>query len=174
MRSNTLITRLGLSFDKAKQAEYWQNTVFLIVADHSARVFGASLVPIERFHIPAVILGADVQARKDSRLVSQIDLAPTLLSIMGLDTVHPMVGRDLSLEYRDWPGRAIMQYGSNQAYREGNDVVILQANQAASQYDYSSGKLVKTGVDPTLADKALAHAQWASWAYKNRRYRLEP
>ena len=164
---------LGAFFNKAKQADYWQNTVFLIVADHDARVFGASLVPIEGFHIPAVILGADVQARKDTRLVSQIDLAPTLLSMMGLDTVHPMVGRDLSLDYADWPGRAIMQYGSNQAYREGNDVVILQADQAASQYDYTTGKLTKAEINPEMVDKALAHAQWASWAYKNRRYRLE-
>ena len=164
---------LGAFFDKAKQSKYWNNTVFLVVSDHDARVFGASLVPIERFHIPAVILGADVRAKKDSRLVSQIDLAPTLLSIMGLDTVHPMVGRDLTLDYGNWPGRAIMQYGSNQAYREGNDVVMLQANQPASQYDYSTGQLIKSKINPDLVDKALAHAQWASWAYKNRRYRLE-
>ncbi len=164
---------LGGFFDKARQADYWNNTVFLIVADHAARVFGASLVPIGKFHIPAVILGADVQARKDDRLVSQFDLAPTLLSVLGLNTRHPMVGRDLTLEYEGWPGRAIMQYGPNQAYREGNDVIILQPDHAVSQYDYRSGKLTRTDLNPALADKALAHAQWASWAYKNRRYRLD-
>jgi hypothetical protein len=84
-----------------------------------------------------------------------------------------MVGRDLSLDYADWPGRAIMQYGSNQAYREGNDVVILQADHPASQYDYTGGTLIEAEVNPELVDKALAHAQWASWAYKNRRYHLE-
>jgi phosphoglycerol transferase MdoB-like AlkP superfamily enzyme len=165
---------LGAFFDQAKQADYWENTVFVIVADHDARVFGASLVPIEGFHIPAIILGADVQPRKDTRLVSQVDLAPTLLSIMGLDTTHPMLGRDLTQEYAGWPGRAIMQYGSNQAYREGDDVVILQADQPASQYRYSNRTLISVEVDPSLLDKALAHAQWASWAYANRRYRLEP
>ena len=66
-----------------------------------------------------------------------------------------------------------MQYGSNQAYREGNDVVILQADQAASQYDYSTGKLTKAEINSELVYKALAHGQWASWAYKNRRYRFE-
>jgi phosphoglycerol transferase MdoB-like AlkP superfamily enzyme len=165
---------LGAFFDQAKQADYWNDTVFVVVADHDARVFGASLVPIEGFHIPAIILGADVQPRKDIRLVSQIDLAPTLLSIMGLDTTHPMLGRDLTQEYVGWPGRAIMQYGSNQAYREGDDVVILQAGQPASQYRYFNRKLISAEGDPSLLDRALAHAQWASWAYANRRYRLEP
>jgi hypothetical protein len=35
--------------------------VFLIVADHDNRVYGDSLVPIKKFHIPGLILGADVQ-----------------------------------------------------------------------------------------------------------------
>ena len=47
---------LGEFFRKAKQAPYWANTLFLVVADHDARVFGASLVPIERFRIPGLIL----------------------------------------------------------------------------------------------------------------------
>ena len=57
----------------------------MIVADHDARVSGASLIPVQHFHIPALILGADVHARNDDRLISQIDLAPTLLSIIGMD-----------------------------------------------------------------------------------------
>src|SRR3546814_7963503 len=87
---------IGRFFDKARQSGYWENTVFLIVADHDSRVFGANLVPLRHFHIPALILGADVAARRDSRLVSQIDLAPTLLSLMGLHTEHPMIGQDLT------------------------------------------------------------------------------
>jgi len=66
-----------------------------------------------------------------------------------------------------------MLYAYNQAYREGSDVVILQADQAASQYHYTSGTLTKAQINPELVDKALAHAHWASWAYNNRRYRLE-
>src|SRR3546814_16641338 len=62
-------------------SDYWQNTVFLIVADHDSRVGGASLVPLRHFHIPALILGADVAAKRDDRLISQIDLPPTLLSL---------------------------------------------------------------------------------------------
>lgn len=84
---------LGQFFERAKRAPYWRNTVFLIVADHDARVSGASLIPVQHFHIPALILGEGVQARRDDRLVSQINLAPTVIAD-GINSVHPMLGAD--------------------------------------------------------------------------------
>ena len=109
---------LGRYFERAKAAPYWENTVFLVAADHDSRVFGASLVPVRHFHIPAVILGAGVEARRDDRLMSQIDLPPTLLSLIGVDTEHPMIGHDLT---RSTPGRAIMQYDNTYGYLKEND-----------------------------------------------------
>src|SRR5690606_511201 len=86
---------IGHFFDRAMQADYWDNTVFLVVADHDSRVFGANLVPLRHFHIPALILGADINARRDDRLISQIDLPVTLLALLGMQTEHPMIGHDL-------------------------------------------------------------------------------
>ncbi|HEY9280960.1 MAG TPA: LTA synthase family protein, partial [Eoetvoesiella sp.] len=99
---------IGQFFEKAKRSDYWENTVFLIVADHDSRVFGANLVPLRHFHVPALILGAGITPKRDERLISQIDLPPTLLSLMGLRTAHPMIGHDLT---REGGGRAMMQYG---------------------------------------------------------------
>ena len=45
---------LGEFFDLARGASYWDDTVFLVVADHNSRVYGSSLVPVERFHVPVV------------------------------------------------------------------------------------------------------------------------
>ena len=66
--------------------------MFLVVADHDSRVFGASLVPVRHFHIPALILGPNVPAKRDEQLISQIDLPPTLLSLIGISSTHPMLG----------------------------------------------------------------------------------
>src|SRR5690606_1280143 len=77
---------MGRFFEQARRSAYWQDTLFLVVADHDSRVGGASLVPLRHFHIPALIVGADVAPRCDDRLISQIDLAPTLLSLAGLHT----------------------------------------------------------------------------------------
>ena len=42
---------------------YWENTVFLVVADHDSRVFGKNMVPIGNFHIPGLILGGGIESR---------------------------------------------------------------------------------------------------------------
>jgi len=147
--------------------------VFLVVADHDARVRGASLVPVRHFHIPALILGAGVPARRDGRLASQIDLPPTLLSLAGVDSVHPMPGADLTV--RD-PGRAIMQYGDNFGYLKGDTLLVLEPERPATQFGYRREGEVLTpqAVDAALAEEALAHALWPGWAYFNQRYRLPP
>ena len=51
---------LGQFIKKARESDYWKDTIFLVVADHDIRVKGESTIPIERFHIPGLILGADI------------------------------------------------------------------------------------------------------------------
>jgi phosphoglycerol transferase MdoB-like AlkP superfamily enzyme len=167
---------LGRFFDQARQSPYWDNTVFLIAADHDSRVSGASLVPVRHFHIPSVILGADVAARRDDRIISQIDLAPTLLSLMGLETRHPMLGRDLTRPaVEDDPGRAIMQYGDNYGYLKGDRLLVLGPQKAPVQYRYGRPETYEPmPVEASLAREALAHALWPSWAYREGRYALPP
>ncbi|MEI2416974.1 LTA synthase family protein [Orrella sp. JC864] len=162
---------MGRFFAQARQRPYWQDTLFLVVADHDSRVFGASLVPVRHFQIPAVILGADVAPRRDDRLISQIDLAPTLLSLMGVDSVHPMPGHDLT---RQAAGRAIMQYGNNYGYlTESGQLVVLEPDKPARQYRYSAPQdYVAQPPDPALVRQALGHALWPVQAYREQQYRL--
>jgi phosphoglycerol transferase MdoB-like AlkP superfamily enzyme len=162
---------LGEFFTRAKASPYWENTVFLVVADHDARVHGASLVPVRHFHIPALILGAGVPVGRDERLVSQLDLPPTLVSLLGIHCLHPMPGTDLT---QGSPGRAIMQYGDNYGYLKGERLLVMEPQRAASQfaYDVASETLTSVAVEPALAQEALANALWPSWAYMNQRYRV--
>lgn len=165
---------VGDFFRKARASPYFEHTVFAVIADHDSRVYGADLVPLDRFHIPALILGPGVEARSDGRLASQIDLAPTLLSLLGLDCVHPMLGRDMMTLPLDDPGRAVMQYDDNHAYWRGSDVVIHQPHKAALQFWTDGVKLESAPLDQDLARTGLAHALWASWAYREQRYGLPP
>ena len=168
---------LGKFIDRARHSKYWENTLFVIVADHSDKVFGTEPVPVKRFHIPALILGADVPPTSYSPVASQIDLLPTLLSLMGIDSEHPAVGRDLARNIleRDasGPGRAIMQFGSSQAYMKGDRVVILQKDKAPGYYAYDHQRLVPAGEqDDALGEEALAHALWSMHAYNRHLYGL--
>lgn len=165
---------LGDFFRKARGAPYWADTLFLVVADHDSRVYGHELVPVEHFHIPGVILGADVAPRSDPRLASQIDLAPTLLSLLGIDAVHPMIGRDLTSLPADDPGRALLQYDHHHGYWLGEHLVVHSPGRPPLQYRCTGGPLEPEPLDPELAATALAHALWPGWAYLNQRYTLPP
>jgi len=164
---------LGEFFKRAMNAEYWNDTIFLVVADHDSRVFGQDLVPIDNFHIPGLILGADIESRTDARIASQIDLAPTLLSLIGIGDPTPMTGRNLADPALTLPGRAIMQYDRNFAWMQDDQVVIFQPERAAQHYRYQPGQRMQPLLpDAALADRAKPLALWGSLAYDNGWYRL--
>ncbi|WP_421272683.1 LTA synthase family protein [Aeromonas taiwanensis] len=164
---------VGEFFKKARASAYWKDTLFLVIADHDSRVGGASLVPIPRFHIPGIILGDGITPRKDPRIVSQIDMAPTLLSLMGISADYPMLGKDLTRMPADWPGRAIMQYDKNFALMRGKDVVILQPERAPEGFIYEDATETLTPAPQpgTMKDAALGLVLWGSLAYQQGLYR---
>jgi phosphoglycerol transferase MdoB-like AlkP superfamily enzyme len=161
---------LGQFFEQAKTSPYWENTVFMVAADHDARVGGANLIPLKNFHIPAMILGGTIEPRIDQRLISQIDLPPTLLSLLGIATEHPMIGHDLGL---GGGGRAMMQYGENYGYLKGDTLLVLEPHRPASQYRYAAPDTYQPQtLNQELATEALAHALWPTWVYQNQAYTL--
>ena len=166
---------LGKFINKAKTQSYWENTVFLVVADHDVRVFGSEPVPLKSFHIPAVVLNSDMKSKRDPRLVSQIDLPVTLMSLLGIDQATPMLGFDLTKSYP--VERAMMQYYDNFAYLENDRAVILMPNQQTSYWRYNKQTKIQEkneqlNVDQTLAEKALAHVLFSNLAYTEQLYRL--
>jgi phosphoglycerol transferase MdoB-like AlkP superfamily enzyme len=166
---------LGKFIREAKQQAYWKDTVFLIVADHDNRVYGDNLVPIKKFHIPGLILGADIEPKRITTIASQVDLAPTLLSLLGVSSTHPMIGRDL-VKDSTTPGRALIQFNDYFAYLEGSSATVLRPGQTplAGRYDAASGQFSPGTGSPTQAqvDKAMAHVILPSILYREQRYRL--
>ncbi|QYK12751.1 LTA synthase family protein [Shewanella rhizosphaerae] len=163
---------VGEFFKLAKASSYWKDTLFVVVADHESRVGGASLVPVEQFRIPAIIIGDGITPKMDQRVASQIDLAPTLLSLMGVSGSYPMLGRDLTKMDDDWPGRALMQYDKNMAYLRGDDVVILQPEREPTgyAYDFASNTLTHKAQSDEMKQTALSWALWGSMAYQQQLY----
>jgi phosphoglycerol transferase MdoB-like AlkP superfamily enzyme len=172
---------LGQFLELARTSDYWADTLFLVVADHDTRVYGDELIPVGKFHIPGVILGADVTARRIDSLVSQIDLAPTLLSLMGIDSEHPFPGRDLTRtlpEFGNSPAplhaRAMMQFDRNFGWLERDRLTVLLPDGGSRQFtfDRKTTKLQPAlTTDPEAVQQALANVLMPAWLYGEQRYR---
>lgn len=171
---------LGQFIKQAKESEYWQDTVFLIVADHDIRVRGETLVPIKNFHIPGLILGGSIKPQEIEMVTSQIDLPVTAISLMGLTTDHPMIGRDISqAPISQDSGRAMMQFEQNYAWMEGNEVVILrpQKEPVYGTYDKTTKTFAENNAfsdmrKTELYQQALANVLLPATLYREKQYDL--
>ena len=165
---------LGTFLAKARESDYWKDTVFLLIADHDARAYGDVPVPVQSFHIPATIFGGGITAKKDNRLASNIDMPPTLLSLIGVENQSPMIGHDLTKPLSKDKQRIMMQFDKNFAYMTQDKVVVLQPKKAAVayQYNFTNKALTAASVSESETKTALAHVLWGSLAYQEQLYRL--
>ncbi|UXI03690.1 LTA synthase family protein [Photobacterium sp. TY1-4] len=161
---------LGQFIRKAKQSNYWKDTVFVVVADHDSRVHGSSLVPVRHFRIPAVIFGQDVPHKVENRLASQIDLGPTLLSFIGASGEHPMLGNDFTQPLKADQPRAMLQYDKNFAYLKAGKAIVFQPHKTPQTFLLDSENLVPTQTDARLTKEAHAYANFGSLAYEKGWY----
>ncbi|MCF7483051.1 LTA synthase family protein [Vibrio sp. J1-1] len=163
---------LGTFFEKAKKSSYWDDTIFIVIADHDARVSGANLVPVKHFHIPALIIGKGVEPRKDDRISNNIDMPPTLLSLIGVDAKSPMIGRDLTKPLAREDERAMMQYDKNFGYLTRDNLVVFSPGEKVTtlSYDFESKTMLPLDVERTVVERAKANALFASKAYQHGWY----
>ena len=86
---------LGQFIESAKKAGYYDNTIFVITADHANEfVEHVDLVP-NLFHIPLLIVGPGVPSGIDPQFGSEFDILPTLIDLGGWSTGYAGLGRSL-------------------------------------------------------------------------------
>jgi phosphoglycerol transferase MdoB-like AlkP superfamily enzyme len=149
---------VGKFFKAAEKEAYYNNTVFLIIADHSTRLRGQDLIPIDKFHIPGIIIAPHLKPRVFEKIASQIDITPTLLDIMGISTNLPVFGRPLLSLPENEPGRAVMQHATTRALMVGDRVLVQQPEKPSEQFTYRDERLHPMPLDPEFDLDALAYA----------------
>ncbi len=157
----------------AQKKPWFNNTLFVIVADHCAKSAGKTDLPVNRYHIPCFIYAPGlIKPGIEQRLTSQIDLAPTVLGMMNLDYTSRFMGYDI---YRAPANdeRIFISTYQDMGYVKGDTLVVLSPQQKAVMYkiDFSTGAARPLVMDIKLLDEAIASYQGASFLYKNDRYK---
>jgi phosphoglycerol transferase MdoB-like AlkP superfamily enzyme len=172
---------LGQFFKAAKQEAFWTNTIFVVVADHGARVYGSQDIPIFSYEIPLVILGAAVvpQPQRLHATGCSLDLPPTILGLIGRPYETLFLGRDL---LRDPPDtfHALLNHNRDIGMFAQDRMVVLGLQKAVEFY-VGNPHAVNLELTPHPAPEDLelekdaeAIFQVADELYMNRRYHLDP
>jgi arylsulfatase A-like enzyme len=103
---------LGEFFALLRARGVWDDALVIVTADHGEEFFEhgekghKKNLYAETVHVPLIVkYPGQREARRDTRLVSLVDVMPTVLALAGGDTEQPMQGR--SLESEPEPARAI-------------------------------------------------------------------
>lgn len=94
---------LGYFIDKAKQYDWFKNTLFVFVGDHGVNFGHTYAMPLSYHHIPCLFYMPS-QLRPDtvSSLGGQIDVFPTIMSVLKIPFTNTSMGIDLMHEKRPW------------------------------------------------------------------------
>lgn len=131
-------------FEMASKQPWFTNTVFVIVADHCASSAGKTELPMDKYRIPAFIYSPGIKPEKCTKLVSQIDLMPTLFGLLHFDYQSKFFGQDVLKS--DYKPRAFIATYQDLGFIKDNVLTILSPKQRVRQFELHLNQ--KTGIAP--------------------------
>ena len=137
---------LGYFFREAKSHNFYKNTLFVVMGDHGARVYGSQMFPLQSYRVPVVMLQPDGSGHGThcSTLGCSLDIAPTILARLGGEYRSVFFGRDVvTTAHND--GLALMQHNHDVAMlTPQHRLVDLGFNRTAWEFDVASGDFALT------------------------------
>ena len=158
---------IGDFIERARARPWFDDTLFVIVADHCAAARGKTDLPLDHFHIPLLIYAPKhvAPARIDT-VASQIDVAPTLLALLNFSYVSHFFGQDILTEGRSHQ-RAVMANYQTVGYLENGMLVELRPQRRVRVVDAETGKeLPPSEAARHFTDEAIGYYQGASDAFR--------
>ncbi|WP_264542467.1 MULTISPECIES: LTA synthase family protein [Flavobacterium] len=168
-------------FKMAKKQSWYNNTVFVILADHCASSAGKTELPVDKYHIPAMIFDSTTLGKINPVLMSQIDIMPTLFGMLNFNYKSKFYGQDVNIPY--FEQRALIATYQDLGLIKQNKLTIISPKQKAKQFDLIPDTNVKDQnfilkyeekpvkkMDETLVKKTVAFYQTASILLKQKKY----
>ena len=165
---------VGHFLEQARQHPWFGDTLFVITADHGANARGTMRIPVDKYLIPLFVYSPKhVAPARVDRLMSQIDIAPTLLGLLDFNYYSKFFGRDV-LASPPQSDRAFVGNYQSLGYLRGDRLVLLSPKRKAEvlRTDRRWHPLEPVS-DPAALREAIAFYSAASFVFRNGLYRDE-
>ena len=133
-------------FNQAKKEAWFNNTIFVFVADHCNQIYYDEFQkPINRYAVPIIIYKPNSNlVGVNNDLAQQIDIYPTILDIIGYKKPFRSWGRSL-FDAKTSAPFVINSTGTIYQFSRGNYICTFDGNQATGFYD-KDDKSLKTNL----------------------------
>jgi phosphoglycerol transferase MdoB-like AlkP superfamily enzyme len=163
---------LGYFLREAEKQPWFDDTIFVVVADHGARVYGKAEIPLHTYEIPLMIYAPKHLApRRVDTLMTQIDVAPTVLGLLGLPYRAPFFGQDV-LHTSEASRVALFSHDHDVAIYRNGRVAVMGLDGAVHdfEYDRANERFTPSAPDAELDALGIAYFQTASELFESHRY----
>lgn len=139
---------LRLFFEKAQRQTWFRNTVFVLTADHTSQsVDPEYLTDLGRYKVPVIIYAPgmpELRGKDTSHIMTQIDIMPTVLGILGYDNPYIAFGQDV-LNTKPEDTFAINYISANDYYQylQGDWMLQFDGEKVVHSYRFRDDKLQK-------------------------------
>ncbi|MCB1530517.1 MAG: LTA synthase family protein [Rhodospirillales bacterium] len=161
---------IGDFIEKAGKEKWFDNTVFVFVADHTAGSAGKRDLPVSFYHIPMIVYAPrHFRPRRVETLMSQIDIAPSLLALLDMDYESAFFGRNIFKTSKSAQRTLVGNY-QNLGYYTPGELTILSPKQKITQFQNPQDDVPQEREvpDEDHLKKAQSYYQGASLIYKRR------
>lgn len=171
---------VGHFLEEARKRPWFADTLFVITADHGANARGGAEIPVPQYLVPLLFYApGHIQPGRVDRLMSQIDIAPTILGQLHFSYVTKFFGRDI---FRTPPGEERAFVGNYQTLgflKDGRMVMLApklrstvraQPGVAAAAGSVSLPADQRRSNDERLREEAIVWYQAAARAYSGRQF----
>jgi phosphoglycerol transferase MdoB-like AlkP superfamily enzyme len=170
---------IGKFISMARQAQYFDNTLFVFVGDHGVHLRGNELIPIDEYIVPALFLAPEhVQAGRIPTVASQMDLPPTIMGIVGGEYRSAFFGRDLRGPQVEDPFALVIYNKKRYGIITDRELIVLRefgdrlAYQRATR-GTSWSQMAMTATQTSRIQKGLAILRSAEDLLVSARYHTE-
>jgi phosphoglycerol transferase MdoB-like AlkP superfamily enzyme len=169
---------IGKLIEEARQKPWFNDTIFVFVADHCAGSAGNTDVPLWRYQIPAIFYAPQIiKPQVFAKNVSQIDIAPTLFGMMNLSYKSKFFGTDVLNNSKTIDQHSFVSTYSDVGYFQGDKLYLLKPKKEKKVFDVTiekygwngSKEVVTADFDAQKMSDAISYYQVASYLFKNEK-----